>query len=106
MCNICGHKYGSTKHLLYWQKHFFFKKDVDKFLRTWYHIINRKAYVKWFNQYYFYDTEIKILDSLTWNKKNSFLWAGNVDCTEEYIDYISELTQLEYYNEYIFEGHN
>ena len=42
MCNTCGYKNGSTKHLLYWQAEW-----LKRFLLTWWHIINRKAYWKW-----------------------------------------------------------
>jgi hypothetical protein len=41
MCRQCKHETGSTKHLLYWQAEWF-----KRFLTTWYHIINRKAYHK------------------------------------------------------------
>lgn len=43
MCKVCGHKSGTTKHLLYWQAEWF-----KRFLLTWWHIINRKAYWKWY----------------------------------------------------------
>ena len=42
MCNICGHENGTTMHLLYWQAEW-----LKRFLLTWWHIVNRKAYWKW-----------------------------------------------------------
>lgn len=43
MCTQCGYENGSTKHLLYWQSEWF-----KRFITTWWHIINRKAYWKWY----------------------------------------------------------
>lgn len=42
MCDKCGYENGTTRHLLYWQAEWF-----KRFLTTWYHIVNRKAYWKW-----------------------------------------------------------
>lgn len=42
MCGVCGYEDGTTKHLLYWQAEWF-----KRFVTTWWHIINRRAYWKW-----------------------------------------------------------
>lgn len=42
MCSQCGSENGTTYHLLYWQAEWF-----KRFLTTWWHIINRRAYWKW-----------------------------------------------------------
>lgn len=47
MCHTCGHKFGTTKHLLYWQWQW-----LKYFFTTWYHIVNRKAYWKWYQKKY------------------------------------------------------
>lgn len=47
MCNICGHENGTTMHLLYWQAEW-----LKRFLLTWWHIVNRKAYRKWYYKRY------------------------------------------------------
>ena len=92
MCTKCNYKYGSTKHLLYWAKYFFLKKDLDKFIRTWYHIINRKAYREWMNEHY---------------KQQHFLLGYKLcqtpfttDVPNEYVDYISSLDATDTLNEY------
>ena len=47
MCGQCDHKTGSTRHLLYWQWQWF-----KYFFTTWYHIVNRKAYWRWYEAKY------------------------------------------------------
>lgn len=47
MCNTCGHGNGTTKHLLYWQSEW-----LKRFMLTWWHIVNRKAYWKWYHHKY------------------------------------------------------
>jgi hypothetical protein len=43
MCKDCGdYENNSTRHLLYWQYEW-----LKRFLRTWYHIVYRKAYYNW-----------------------------------------------------------
>jgi hypothetical protein len=42
MCKKCGYKNGDTMHLLYWQAEWF-----KRFITTWWHIINRRAYHRW-----------------------------------------------------------
>jgi len=41
MCNKCKSS-NTTYHLLYWQAEWF-----KRFLYTWWHIINRRAYYRW-----------------------------------------------------------
>lgn len=94
MCTICNHKYGSTKHLFYWAKHFLIKKDVDKFIRTMYHIINRKAYRKWMNKHY---EKEHILLGLKLCRCSHF---DEWEVPDEYIDYISDLDATDTLNEY------
>ena len=45
MCRQCGSKNGTTYHLLYWQAEWF-----KRFLTTWWHIVNRRAYWKWYRR--------------------------------------------------------
>lgn len=47
MCMKCGRSSDTTRHLLYWQFEW-----LKRFLLTWYHIVNRRAYRKWRNKYY------------------------------------------------------
>jgi len=47
MCGFCKNKDGSNKHLLYWQAEWFKRLEFKKFLLTWYHFFDRKAYWKW-----------------------------------------------------------
>jgi len=48
MCKKCGYSFDSTRHLLFWQFEW-----LKRFLLTWYHIINRKAYRRWLVKKYF-----------------------------------------------------
>lgn len=50
MCRQCGYKNGDTMHLLYWQAEWF-----KRFLTTWWHIVNRRAYRKWRKEKYYGD---------------------------------------------------
>lgn len=97
MCKNCGNPYGSTKHLMYWQRFFFQRRDLDKFVRTWYHILNRKAYVKWFNSVYEKRALLISLELLKNSPDSDGFCPG---------EYLAELTPLEFYNEYLFERKN
>lgn len=92
MCTICKYKYGSNEHLFYWAKYFLLRRDFDKFFRTVYHILNRKAYREWMNEHH----------------KNKHIFLGLELCTnigpleapDEYVDYISSLDATDTLNEY------
>jgi hypothetical protein len=88
MCKFCGYKYGSTKHQLYWLFIFLFS-DFKKFKLTFYHLFNRKAYRKWFNEYY-YNSMIRL--------QLSEIRTIDRDAPDDYIDYLVKLEPLEYLN--------
>lgn len=79
---------------MYWQRFFFKKGDIDKFLLTWYHILNRKAYIEWFNSVYETRALLMSLELLKTSPSCDGFCPG---------EYLSELTPLEFYNEYVFE---
>lgn len=90
MCKTCGYPYGSNKHLLYWQWDF-----LKKFCKTWYHIINRKAYRKWFEEYHKNTKQHIIFNTM----KNSI--NQKYDPPEDYYEYLNRKTALELMNEEI-----
>lgn len=79
---------------MYWQRFFFKRRNLDKFVRTWYHILNRKAYIKWFNTTYETRALLISLELLKGCPDSDGFCPG---------EYLSELTPLEFYNEYVFE---
>lgn len=67
MCKKCNHKLGSTRHLLYWQAEWF-----KRFMLTWYHIINRRAYWNWMAEKYALQVWIKDIEDNTDNNGNYY----------------------------------
>lgn len=91
MCKGCGYKFGSTRHLLYWLKHFIVNKDFSKAKKTLYHLVNRKAHREWFNK----KNELKALQL-------SFLLVseGCTEAPDEYVDWLSEQEPIDLFNDY------
>lgn len=92
MCKICKHKYGSNYHMFYWL--FFWIKTLDfsKALKTFWHIINRKAYRKWMNNHH---GKQAIIIGVHLCRR-----YDHCEPPDEYIDHISELDATDILNEF------
>ena len=93
MCKICGYKYGSNKHQLYWLKYFLIHRDFEKAKTTFYHLINRKAYRKWFAEHHREDKYSMIYNELN----NNILRSDHPD---EYVEYLCNIDTVDYFNEW------
>lgn len=96
MCDICKHPYGSTGHLLYWAKYWLKHKKFNKLCKTLYHIINRRAHRKWFNQFHKHDQQRHVYDLI----QNA--WYSDVDDADDYVEQLMKLEPLEFYNKVIY----